>query len=253
MTGAAAADRRELAELREYLGADFDERLLHGHELALMRELDDAPDEETLYRTSQMYLYDLTVFSLSGTKDPYLDLLRAAVPPGARLLDYGCGIGADGLKLLEAGYRVTFADFDNPSTAYLRWRLERRGLKAEIVDLDAGPVPAGHDLAFAFDVIEHVADPFAFLGAMEAAADRVLVNFLEPEPGDTTLHHDLPVAALVRHAARQRLHAYRVLHRRSHVVLYETGAATRAARTRNAGRVAARRAAHLVRRAVSRS
>ena len=77
------------------------------------------------------------------------------MPPGSRLLDYGCGIGSDGLMLLEAGYRVEFADFDNPSTEYLRWRLEQRGFDAPVHDLDKD-VPDGFDAAYAFDVIEHV-------------------------------------------------------------------------------------------------
>lgn len=223
---------RDLAELRAYLGDAFDESKLHGHEQALMDELEDAPSEDDLYRTSNAYLYDLTVFSMSGTKLPYLEMLTHELPPGAKLLDYGCGIGADGLRLLEAGYDVAFADFDNPSTAYLRWRLEQRGLSAPVYDLDRGDLPSGFDLAYAFDVIEHVPDPFAFLGAMESHADRVLVNFLEPEPGETTLHHELPVGDLVRHAARHRLKRYEVLHGRSHVVLYGSAAGTPASALR---------------------
>lgn len=239
---------RELAELRAYLGADFDEAALREHEQRLMRELDAAPDEESLYRSSQMYLYDLTVFAMSGTKAPYLDLLERSVPPGARLLDVGCGIGADGLALLEAGYDVTFADFDNPSVAYLRWRLEHRGLQARIVDLDREPLPTGMDLAYAFDVIEHVPDPFAFLATMEAAADLVLVNVLEPEPGETTLHHELPVAALERHAARRGLRALEIHHGRSHVLLYDPRPAGAIGRLRARALMARTRATSRIRR-----
>lgn len=239
---------RELEELRAYLGDDFDEAALREHEQRLMRELEDAPDEESLYRTSQMYLYDLTVFAMSGTKAPYVDLLTRSVPAGARLLDVGCGIGADGLALLEAGYDVTFADFDNPSTAFLRWRLQQRGLQARIVDLDREPLPSGHHLAYAFDVIEHVLDPFAFLASMEAAADLVLVNLLEPEPGETTLHHELPVAELEARAAARQLVALEIHHRRSHVLLYRPRAATGLARLRSRAVLAGARARRRLRR-----
>jgi 2-polyprenyl-3-methyl-5-hydroxy-6-metoxy-1,4-benzoquinol methylase len=115
---------------------------------------------------------------MTGTKLPYLHELVGRLEPGARVLEYGCGIGSDGLMLLAAGYRVEFADFDNPSTAYLRWRLEQRGLEAPVHSLD-GEVPTGFDAAFAFDVIEHVRDPWAFLRELEARAALIELNLLE--------------------------------------------------------------------------
>ncbi|MCP9488550.1 MAG: class I SAM-dependent methyltransferase [Solirubrobacteraceae bacterium MAG38_C4-C5] len=225
MRPAPASDpARELEELRGYLhevGEGFDVALLRGHERALERELERAGDEGLLYRTSRMYLYDLTVFAMSQSKAPYLALLARRIRPPARVLDLGCGIGSDGLALAEAGYDVTFADFANPSTDYLRWRLAHRGLAAPLHDLDAGTLGGGFDVAYAFDVIEHVPDPHAFLDDLEARARRVLVNFLEPVPGETALHHPLPVGDLLHRAASRRLRAYRCLHGRSHLVLYD--------------------------------
>lgn len=224
---------RELAELRAYLGDAFDERLLHGHVAALEHELAAVGDEARLYRTSQIYLYDLTAFAMTTTKAPYLKLLARRCPPPARVLDLGCGIGSDGLALLEAGYEVHFADFANPSTRYLRWRLERRGLRAPVHDLDQGPLPTGFDLAYAFDVIEHVPDPEAFLEAMEQSARRVLVNLLESGPEETTLHHELPVRALLDRCARRRLLRHRRLYGRSHLVLYDGRPSGRVRRLRS--------------------
>jgi len=233
---------RELAELREYLREDFDEDLLRGHTEAVASELRAVGDEATLYRTSTAYLYDLAVFATWPTKRPYREVLTRAVAPPARLLDLGCGIGSDGLALLEAGYEVHFADFDNPSTRYLRWRLERRGLRAPVYDLDAGALPTGFDLAYAFDVIEHVPDPFAFLATMERSARRVLVNLLEPVPGDLDVHHDLPIRALLRHVARRRLRHHRRYHGRSHLVLYDARPARGLHRLRSAAVLHASRA-----------
>src|SRR5205807_7006719 len=133
-----------------------------------------------------------------------------------RVLDYGCGIGSDGLRLLEAGYEVAFADFDNPSTRYLRWRLRRRGLVAGVYDLDAPDgVPGGFDAAFAFDVIEHVPDPFGFLEELEGRAELVVVNLLEPVRGDIALHRELPVAELLERVRRRGLRLHRRYHGRS--------------------------------------
>jgi O-antigen/teichoic acid export membrane protein/SAM-dependent methyltransferase len=215
---------REERELRDYLGSEYDRNLLERYQQTLDREFEACGDEERFYRTSRGYLYNLTAFAMTGTKLPYLRELVARVPPASRVLDYGCGIGSDGLLLLEQGYRVEFADFENPSTEFLRWRLRRRNLAAPIHDLDAD-VPGGFDLAYAFDVIEHVPDPFAFLGEMERRAALVLVNLLEPEPGDQALHRELPIQRLLRHAADRGIVSYAVHHGRSHLVLYSSRAA----------------------------
>ncbi|MCW3013497.1 MAG: putative S-adenosylmethionine-dependent methyltransferase [Solirubrobacterales bacterium] len=225
---------REAAELRAYLGDAYDhERLVH-YEAQLDDELAEIGDEQTLYRRSEGYLYNLTAFAMTGTKDPYRAWIDEAFPTGGRLLDVGCGIGADGLALMAGGgHTVTFADFDNPSVAYLRARLAQRAAAgaarvdaARIVDLDRDALPGGHDLAYAFDVLEHVEDPFALLTSMESSAALVLVNVLEPDPGETALHHELPVTGLLDHATRRGLVRYRRFHGgRSHLVLYR-GAGT---------------------------
>jgi SAM-dependent methyltransferase len=230
----------EEAELRAYLGERYEHRRLQQYDVQLEDELARIGDEQMLYRTSEAYLYNLTAFAMTGTKDPYRESLLRAVPPPARILDYGCGIGSDGLCLLGAGYRVAFADFANPSTAYLRWRLERRGLAAEIYDLDTNEIPSDFELAYAFDVIEHVADAYGFLGELEAHARLVLVNLLEPVPGETALHHELPVADLLEHAIGHGLRGYGVHHGRSHLVLYEPGAPARRPAVSAARKAAAR-------------
>ena len=214
---------REEQELREYLGPEYrHERLqLYAHQLE--HELAEFADEASFYRGSEAYLYDLTAFAMTQTKDPYLrDLVELLGPPPARVLDFGCGIGSDGLRLLEAGYDVAFADFANPSTRYLAWRLEHRSLRARVYDLDGDELPdGGFDAAFAFDVLEHVDDPFAVLGRLEGLARLIVVNVLEPVSGETSLHRDMPVRPLVAHARARGLRRYRVYHGRSHLLAYE--------------------------------
>jgi SAM-dependent methyltransferase len=215
---------REQAELRAYLGEAFELRRLQQYEAQLDDEFAATADEPSFYRTSHGYLYNLTAFAMTGTKLPYLRELQRLVEPGARLLDYGCGIGSDGLLLLEAGYRVEFADFANPSVDYLRWRLRERGLNAPIHDLDL-EVPAGFDLAYALDVIEHVDDPFGFVAEMESRARIVVVNLLEPDPGeDPEFHRLLPIGAIRRRAVEHGLLSYRILHGRSHLLAYSAAA-----------------------------
>jgi GT2 family glycosyltransferase len=217
---AAFDGQDDLAELQAYLGADYDDALLRGHVAAVDAEEEAAADEREFYRTSRMYLYDLTVFAMSGTKLPYHADLRSLVAPGARLLDWGCGIGADGLRLLDQGYGVSFVDFANPSQEYLRWRLARRGHGAEVYDLERDEIPGGFDLAYSFDVIEHVEDPMAFLAELERRAAIVLVNLLEPDPDDTHLHKPLPIAAILERADERGRLLHHRYHGRSHLVAY---------------------------------
>lgn len=211
---------RELEELQRYLGDDFDHERLTHHVLEVEREEAAAPDAAHFYRTSTAYLYDLTVFAMGPTKAPYHALVRRLFPPGSHLLDYGCGIGSDGLRLLEAGYRITFADYANPSTEYLRWRLGQRGLAAEVLDVEAD-VGSGYDGVYCFDVIEHVEDPVAFLGGLEATARTVVVNLLEPAPDDPHVHRPLDVGGLLGCIARHRVRHHAVHHGRSHLVAYD--------------------------------
>jgi len=241
MTAPAAVsidEAREFSELRAYLGGSYDHGRLEAWEEQLDRELERIGDEDSFYRSSEGYLYNLTAFAVSQTKLPYLRDLTALVAPGARLLDYGCGIGSDGLALAEAGYTVAFADFDNPSTRYLRWRLERRGISAHVYDLDAGPPPPGFDLAYAFDVIEHVRDPLATIAELERLAGAVLVNLLEPEAGDTPLHHPLDLPALLARAAAGGPLHYRRYWQRSHLVAWGAAPVTGWRRRRARARLA---------------
>jgi GT2 family glycosyltransferase len=216
---------RDLEELQAYLGNDYDHAKLVDHQGTVDKEHEAVGDEAVFYRTSEGYLYDLTAFSMSGTKDPYLRVIQKLVPRGSRLLDYGCGIGGDGLRLIESGYRVDFADFENPSTRYLQWRLKRRGHSARVFDLDREEVPGGYDAVFCFDVIEHIDDPLGFLTILEEKAPIVVVNFLEPSADDTHLHKPLPIRRLVAHATQKGLLHYRVYHGRSHLVAYRTSEA----------------------------
>ena len=221
MTRVRVDPERERAELEEYLGDEFEPAKLQRWQEAVDEELAQLGDEQILYRSSRAYLYNLTVFAMSRTKEPYLGDLTDLVPPGSRVLDYGCGIGSDGLLLLEAGYDVGFADFANPSVDYLRWRLRKRGLEAPIYDLDTAPPPPGWDAAYAFDVIEHVDDPFEFLRRLEELAALVVVNFLEPAPDEPDVHHALPIPALLDRVSQMQLRRYRLYHGRSHLAVYE--------------------------------
>ena len=85
-------------------------------------------ERERFFRSTPHYLSNLLIWHESGHRPPYV----AKALPWLRQLharvicDVGCGIGSDGLRFLEAGYRVLFCEFDNPASRFLRWRLRLR-------------------------------------------------------------------------------------------------------------------------------
>ena len=230
---------REQAELEEYLGERFDLRRLQQYELELEREFAACGDEAAFYRSSEAYLYNLTAFAMTRTKLPYLhELIRAR---RARRRGSSTTAAASAPTASRCSRPATRSSSPTsptraPSTCAGAW--PRRGLAAPIYDLDI-EVPGGFDAAYAFDVIEHVDDPFAFLGEMERRADVVVVNLLEPEPGRARARQspraadrrDLRDARSTGACAPTRSH-----HGRSHLIAYEPGSAPALARLR--GRLA---------------
>lgn len=136
-----------------------------------------TPEEiEGFYRETNAYLFDLTEWH-SGKRYPYADIIGdfAAKHGCRRLLDFGCGIGGDGLRLLERGFEVSFYDFRNASTEYLAWRLQQRGWKARIYYAGEDEPPA-NDLTFAVDVIEHLVDAPRTIGDLASRARAMVYH-----------------------------------------------------------------------------
>ncbi len=164
-------------ELRAYLaerGEELSASDLVGEWKAKERR---SPEEiEGFYRETTAYLFDLTEWH-SGKRYPYADIIGdfAAKHGCRRLLDFGCGIGADGLRLIERGFEVSFCDFRNASTEYLAWRLKQRGWDAKIYYAGEDELPA-NDLTFAVDVIEHLVDAPRTIGDLASRARAMVYH-----------------------------------------------------------------------------
>ena len=88
---------------------------------------------------------------------------------GKRALDVGCGAGLLSEPLARLGATVTALDAAQENIAIARAHAERQGL---LIDYRATPVEQldseGFDLVTSMEVIEHVTDPAAFVGALAA-------------------------------------------------------------------------------------
>ena len=98
------------------------------------------------------------------------------LPPGTRLLEVGCGVGAVLAILGEEfpGIRLTGVDIEPRQLEFARGHLERRGVEATLLEADALALPFGDesfDHVWMMWFLEHVADPVAAL----REARRVLV------------------------------------------------------------------------------
>jgi SAM-dependent methyltransferase len=124
-------------------------------------------------------------YDRSNTQNPTLCEMRervrraveGVVPPGAHLLDLGCGPGADAEHLAARGYRVTAIDWSSAMVGEARRRARLAGLHGRvnvlhlgIHELDRLP-PARFDAAYSnFGPLNCVPDPAA---AAHLVADRL--------------------------------------------------------------------------------
>lgn len=182
------------AELEFYFqekGWAFNRSLLGGHDKPVEEEfaryLAKGKTQADFWSEAEIALYHGIAFGEDQWKEPYRRILRELFPAPLKLLDYGCGVGSDGLKFQAAGYEVSFADLEGKSLEFLRWRLEQRGLKNKVYSVD---IPK-HDLVYAFDVIEHFADYKEPLEKLAGLGKTVFVNLLTRVSGGLHYAHSV--------------------------------------------------------------
>jgi len=88
-----------------------------------------------------------------------------------RVLDFGCGIGSTALALARARFDVVIAEVSGEALRFAEWRLRRRGLRADALDLRQIELdslgPHSVDGVIAFDVFEHLADPTSAVQSLD--------------------------------------------------------------------------------------
>lgn len=122
-----------------------------------------------------------------GGQAPHVieDFSSRTVPNLARhgtktILDYGCGIGSDTLRLHQNGFNVVGCDFHSPSTAFLHWRSHDTIPVIEPNELDSRTAP---DTLWIIDTLDHLVNIETSLATLLSVVDRMVTENLTTNHG----------------------------------------------------------------------
>jgi SAM-dependent methyltransferase len=117
------------------------------------------------YLTTQSWAFDLMWYAYlqsTGHVASASVLSLRAIPASGRggaHLDFGSGAGFTSQLFARAGYQVTLADVSTPLLDFARYRLSRRGVAAEYIDLNDEKLEVGrYDVITALDALTQVPD-----------------------------------------------------------------------------------------------
>ncbi|HWQ34605.1 MAG TPA: class I SAM-dependent methyltransferase [Blastocatellia bacterium] len=167
-------------ELAEYFGLSPDEaQQLCDSSLADSRQEWETASRETkeaildFYDRTRSYIFEHVWWHATDTRSNAInvEIIDYACRCGARAyLDFGSGVGANAILAARSGLSVTLADVSKTMLDFARWRLERRGLKANFIYLREQPLPReSFDFITALDVMEHLPRPAEEISRMSAA------------------------------------------------------------------------------------
>jgi SAM-dependent methyltransferase len=117
------------------------------------------------YQTLKSWAFDLLWYAYlqaEGYRYPVSVAIARTVPAGRRglrHLDFGAGVGATSQLFRSLGYETDLADISTALLAFARYRLERRSVAANYIDLNlAQPEYGCYDVITAVDTLVHVPD-----------------------------------------------------------------------------------------------
>lgn len=197
----SASNAKDFNDLKEYFGECYIPYFDSSWALANQWYSQNPETEEEVikfYKTTPYYIYNSFIFSRSGDKISKIDTLNDIFDEFKvkTILDYGCGIGLDGEEFLKKGYSVHFADFESPSTKFLKWRLKKNKIEnnAYIHNIETiSEADIDVDLIWSVDVIEHMIDPNKIFNAFSPKTKLFIyhIDSAEKNGGRHPFHFDV--------------------------------------------------------------
>lgn len=116
----------------------------------------------------------------------------------ARVLDVACGVGYGTQLIAQAGYPVTGIDIDPEAIAYANEHYSHKLARYTVADMNDLPtyMVLGHDVAVAFECIEHVPNPERMLRALRNGGVKQLIASV---PNEAEFPHGGRIAFHERH------------------------------------------------------
>jgi 2-polyprenyl-3-methyl-5-hydroxy-6-metoxy-1,4-benzoquinol methylase len=114
------------------------------------------------YKQTKAYIWDLGAWHLWGTDGKrQSDVAMVQQMKDAHvktILDFGGGVGMNGMMMARAGFDVTVADLDSTTLAFAKFRAERHNVKMKFWKSDVEPMPPEpkYDVILCLDVLEHL-------------------------------------------------------------------------------------------------
>jgi 2-polyprenyl-3-methyl-5-hydroxy-6-metoxy-1,4-benzoquinol methylase len=206
-------------ELAEYFGVSREEAM-RDCRAALgdsKREWESAPRRTSrqivdFYRRTRSYLFEHVWWHATDVEgnSANVEILNYAVRRGARAyLDFGSGVASNAILFARRGFEVALADVSETMLDFARWRMERRGLPAEFINLNHQRLPRDRfDLVTAVDVCEHLTDPQAEFGRIAESlkiGGAFVFNHRAGEDAERPMHILTSAAPILRSIRRNGL------------------------------------------------
>jgi len=118
-----------------------------------------AEEITDFYRQTENYIFDLAGWHREPTRKKLAETAIKICKQNKtqKILDFGCGIGQDGISFSEAGFDVALADLPGKTFDFAKWRIEKGSLSIKTINVDE--LDEMYDAILCFDVLEHLWEP----------------------------------------------------------------------------------------------